>query len=158
LKCKLHENTNSKIQLKNKFLPVFGQISDPSSNSPKPHLLLSLKGSSIKDVHNPLHPSVRRCPHLTNPLSPTSPCGRPHSTLDTALWSGSVIAGAVGFRIWPVLQVVWYVATLPWEQEVCRPYSASPYYTLWHKSYKMNNNLQFILGITQRECLQNMLE
>src|SRR6218665_1778591 len=54
--------------------------------------------SSIKDVRKkcpffyPLTP-VRRCPHLTN----SPPCGRPHSTLYTALWSGSAIAGAVDF-------------------------------------------------------------
>ena len=35
--------------------------------------------------------------------------------------------------------------------------SASSYYTLWHKSYKMNNN-NLYLGITHRECLQNMRE
>src|SRR6218665_1421256 len=42
--------------------------------------------------HTPL-PPVRRCPHLTNPPSPL--CGRPHLASYTALWSDSVIAGAV---------------------------------------------------------------
>src|SRR6218665_2299845 len=57
----------------------------------------SAKGSSIKDVrkkmtpfHTPLLP-VRKCPHLTNPPL----CGRPHLASYTALWSDSVIAGAV---------------------------------------------------------------
>src|SRR6218665_3104671 len=33
------------------------------------------------------------------------------------------------------------------ENHTCMSISANPYYTLWHKSYKMNNNLYF--GITQ---------
>jgi len=44
------------------------------------------------------------------------------------------------------------------ESKMCVGLSTSPYHTLWHKSYKMNNKLQFILGIIHRECLQNLLE
>src|SRR6218665_4183930 len=93
-------------------------------------------------------PPVRRCPHLTNHPSP--PCGRRHLTLYTALWSGSVIAGAVDIP---------HLTSTPGglicgSSKLPRPeskrgvvLSANPYYTLWHKSHKMNN-LQFILGIT----------
>src|SRR6218665_1622811 len=34
------------------------------------------------------------------------------------------------------------------ESKRCVGLSASQYYTLWHKSYKMNNKFKFILGIT----------
>src|SRR6218665_867874 len=36
--------------------------------------------------------------------------------------------------------------------------SSSPYYTLWCKSYKTNNNLHFNRHHSQRECLQSMLK
>ena len=108
------------------------------------------KGRPQKTTPFPtLLPPVRRCPHLINPLSPL--CGRPHLASYTALWSDSVIAGALKVRyslisssgILPQLRVGRYVGHVINNLSLRIRYSASPHYTLWCKSDKMNNNLYF---------------
>src|SRR6218665_227500 len=87
-----------------------------------------------------------QCPQVSA-LDQSPSCGRPYSTLFTALWSSSVIASAIDFLHsefdpYPRWADMWPPHP---ESKRCASLSTSPYYTLWHKSYKMNNNLQLVL-------------
>src|SRR6218665_1143645 len=83
------------------------------------------------------------CPHFTNhpPL-----CGRPHLASYTALWSDSVIAGAVKIRC-SLISSGHFTPTpcglIAYVSHVINNLRSSPYYSLWCKLYKMNNNLYF---------------
>ena len=95
------------------------------------------------------------CPQVSAfDQTPLPPLRTSHLTLYTALWSCSVIASAVGF---PHLTHT-PGGLIGGSSKYPRPESkrwvdltASPYYTLWHKSYKMNNNLH-LASPTESAC------
>src|SRR6218665_2337897 len=86
-------------------------------------------------------PSPR--PQVSALDQPPPSCGRPHNTLYTALWSGSVIAGAVDFP--HLTRAPGGLICGHLKLTARGGLNTSPHYTLLHKSYKMNNNLQFML-------------
>src|SRR6218665_1987899 len=111
------------------------------------------------------------CPQVSafdQPLLRTSA----FSIIHCPIWSDSVIAGAVKIRCSFISSEdftptpcglicgssnVGQTYSHP-ESKLYVGFSSSPYYTLWCKSYKMNNNLYFNRQLPQRECLQSMLK
>ena len=115
------------------------------------------KRSSIKDVRkkDPF-PTPSPCPQVFAFDQPPSPlCRRPHLASYTALWSDSVISGALKICCSLVSSSRHFTPTTcglicgSCNQQPCPKnkidvgLSASPHYTLWCKSDKTNNNLYF---------------